>query len=140
MVASTENIFSNYLAAIETELQQALLPTINNGNPLLHDMLKYHMGWQYIHETNKSTGKRIRPLLTLLTCSAAGGEWQKALPTAAAVELVHNFSLIHDDIEDNSALRRGRPTVWKKWGYHRLSMPVMQCLPLLTYTQSDLRI
>jgi geranylgeranyl diphosphate synthase type I len=51
-----------------------------------------------------------------MTCSTAGGDWQRALPAAAAVELVHNFSLIHDDIEDNSTLRRGRLTVWKKWG------------------------
>jgi geranylgeranyl diphosphate synthase type I len=51
-----------------------------------------------------------------LTCAAAGGAWKDSLPAAAAVELVHNFSLIHDDIEDNSPLRRGRPTVWKKWG------------------------
>jgi geranylgeranyl diphosphate synthase type I len=52
----------------------------------------------------------------LLASQAAGGEWERALPAAAAVELVHNFSLIHDDIEDNSPLRRGRPTLWKLWG------------------------
>jgi geranylgeranyl diphosphate synthase type I len=46
----------------------------------------------------------------------SGGKWENSLPAAAAVELVHNFSLIHDDIEDNSHLRRGRPTVWTKWG------------------------
>ncbi len=61
-------------------------------------------------------GKRIRPLLVLLTCSSAGGDWSQALPGATAVELVHNFSLIHDDIEDHSTLRRGRSTVWNKWG------------------------
>jgi geranylgeranyl diphosphate synthase type I len=116
MVASTENILNRYLAAIEIELQQALLPSVNNENHLLHDMLTYHLGWQDKNDNNKTSGKRIRPLLTLLTCSTAGGDWQRALPAAAAVELVHNFSLIHDDIEDNSALRRGRPTVWKKWG------------------------
>ncbi len=116
MVESSENILSSYLVAIETELQQALMPSINYGNPLLHDMLTYHLGWQDKYDNNKTSGKRIRPLLTLLTCSTAGGDWQRALPVAAAVELVHNFSLIHDDIEDNSALRRGRLTVWKKWG------------------------
>jgi geranylgeranyl diphosphate synthase type I len=47
---------------------------------------------------------------------ASGGDWRKALPAAAGVEYVHNFSLIHDDIQDQSPLRRGRPTVWKKWG------------------------
>ena len=43
-------------------------------------------------------------------------DWHKALPAAAAVELLHNFSLIHDDIQDHSDMRRGRPTVWVKWG------------------------
>lgn len=57
----------------------------------------------------------MRPLLVLLSTEAAGGNWVNALPAAAAVELVHNFSLLHDDIEDNSSLRRGRPAVWVKW-------------------------
>jgi geranylgeranyl diphosphate synthase type I len=54
--------------------------------------------------------------LTLLCCEASGGEWRTALPAAAAVELLHNFSLIHDDIEDGDPMRRGRPTLWKLWG------------------------
>jgi geranylgeranyl diphosphate synthase type I len=52
----------------------------------------------------------------LLSAEAAGGDWEVAIPAAAAVELLHNFSLIHDDIQDQSTLRRGRPTVWAKWG------------------------
>ncbi len=79
-------------------------------------MLAYHMGWRTDGEPVVVGGKRIRPLLVLLVCTAAGGDWSLALPGAAAVELIHNFSLIHDDIEDRSPLRRGRPTVWKKWG------------------------
>jgi geranylgeranyl diphosphate synthase type I len=79
-------------------------------------MLAYHLGWEGEGASPEARGKRIRPLLLLLTCAAAGGEWQRALPAAAAVELIHNFSLIHDDIQDNSPLRRGRPTVWKRWG------------------------
>jgi geranylgeranyl diphosphate synthase type I len=74
------------------------------------------MGWQEKSKTTTTRGKRIRPLLVLLTCTAAGGDWEAALPAAAAVEMVHNFSLIHDDIQDHSPLRRGRSTVWKKWG------------------------
>jgi geranylgeranyl diphosphate synthase type I len=54
--------------------------------------------------------------LTLLSAAALGADWKQALPAAAGVELVHNFSLIHDDIQDHSAARRGRPTVWIKWG------------------------
>jgi geranylgeranyl diphosphate synthase, type I len=74
------------------------------------------MGWTASPKESTLRGKRIRPLLVLLACSAAGGDWNLALPGATAVELIHNFSLIHDDIEDHSPLRRGRPTVWKKWG------------------------
>ncbi|MFN3763642.1 MAG: polyprenyl synthetase family protein [Anaerolineae bacterium] len=58
----------------------------------------------------------MRPVLCLLCCEACGGDWEQALPAAAAVELVHNFSLIHDDIEDGDSTRRGRPTVWSVWG------------------------
>jgi geranylgeranyl diphosphate synthase type I len=54
--------------------------------------------------------------MCLLACEAAGGEWQRALPAAAAVELVHNFSLIHDDIQDRDTERHHRPTVWRIWG------------------------
>jgi geranylgeranyl diphosphate synthase type I len=61
-------------------------------------------------------GKLVRPRLCLLSCRAVGGDAFAAVPAAAAVELVHDFSLIHDDIEDRDDLRRGRPTVWKLWG------------------------
>src|SRR6185436_9073945 len=56
------------------------------------------------------------PLLVLLCTAASSGAWEPALPASAAVELVHNFSLVHDDIQDNSDKRRGRPTTWVKWG------------------------
>jgi geranylgeranyl diphosphate synthase type I len=58
----------------------------------------------------------LRPSLCLLACEAVGGEWRRALPAAAALELVHNFSLAHDDIEDSSLERRGRSTIWCLWG------------------------
>ena len=86
------------------------------GLETLYHMLAYHLGWEGEGSGPEARGKRIRPLLTLLACASAGGEWPDCLPAAAAVELIHNFSLIHDDIEDNSPLRRGRPTIWKKWG------------------------
>ena len=102
---------SLYLPALEDELRRAV-----GAGPAhlaeLYEMLTYHMGWT----DGQAGGKRIRPLLTLLCCSAAEGDWQTALPMAAGVELLHNFSLIHDDIQDNSPLRRGRPTMWSRWG------------------------
>jgi geranylgeranyl diphosphate synthase type I len=104
------------LPAIETELQQVVQRIESPGMEPLHHMVAYHMGWDGEKAGPNTRGKRIRPLLVLLSAHAAGGSWEAALPAAAAVELVHNFSLIHDDIEDNSPLRRGRKTVWTIWG------------------------
>jgi geranylgeranyl diphosphate synthase type I len=80
----------------------------------VRDMIAYHLGW--VGATSASRGKRVRPLLTLLSCAAAEGRWESALPAASSVELIHNFSLVHDDIQDRSETRRGRPTLWKRWG------------------------
>lgn len=60
-------------------------------------------------------GKRIRPFLTLLGCGICGGKIQDALSSALAVEILHNFTLIHDDIMDSADTRRGHPSVFKKW-------------------------
>jgi geranylgeranyl diphosphate synthase type I len=105
------------LDAIELELQkQVQRHTDQPGMSDLYSMISYHMGWEREGSRPITRGKRIRPLLVALSAAACGGDWQKSLPASAAVELIHNFSLIHDDIEDNSFLRRGRPTVWKMWG------------------------
>lgn len=60
-------------------------------------------------------GKRMRPMLTLMACDLFGEDFKKALPAALAVEVFHNFSLVHDDIMDDAPLRRGKPTVHEKW-------------------------
>lgn len=60
-------------------------------------------------------GKRIRPLLTLMGCELFGGDIEKALYPAVGVEIFHNFTLLHDDIMDKAPIRRGQPTVYKKW-------------------------
>jgi geranylgeranyl diphosphate synthase type I len=104
------------LAAIEDELQRVVAQNRKPGLEEMHHMLAYHMGWEGEGAGPSARGKRIRPLLVLLTTAASGGEWQCALPAAAGVELLHNFSLIHDDIQDQSPLRRGRFTLWKRWG------------------------
>ena len=64
----------------------------------------------------KAGGKKFRPALTLLSCQAVGGKPETALKAAAAIELTHTFSLIHDDIMDNDDTRRGKPAVHKVWG------------------------
>lgn len=104
------------LAQIEQELQKQISRLDNPRTQSFHEMLTYHMGWTGEGAGPEATGKRIRPLLVLLCTAACGADWQSALPAAAAVELVHNFSLVHDDIQDNSDKRRGRSTTWVKWG------------------------
>jgi geranylgeranyl diphosphate synthase, type I len=111
-----EQLSNLMLPAVEEELKRSLVPVNGQGLDELHSMLAYHLGWEGEGAGPTASGKRIRPLLVLLTTQAAGGDWKCALPAAAGIELVHNFSLIHDDIEDNSPLRRGRPTVWSRWG------------------------
>lgn len=102
--------------AIEADLQAVVRQADGPGLAELHGMLAYHMGWEGEGAGLRATGKRVRPMLVLLTCAAASGDWQAALPGASAVELIHNFSLIHDDIQDGSETRRGRPTLWTRWG------------------------
>lgn len=105
-----------YLPLLEAEMRAAL-ETEGRTAPF-YDMMRYHMGWldADLRPVQAPAGKRLRPLLCMLICEAVGGKVEHALPAAAAIELVHNFSLIHDDIEDDSDTRRHRTTVWKLWG------------------------
>jgi geranylgeranyl diphosphate synthase type I len=106
--------FTSYRNAVRVELKEV----IDSCPPTLGNMLRYHMGWQdeHGHSCSKESGKFIRSTLCLLSCQAVGGDASQVMPAAAAVELIHNFSLIHDDIEDASYERHHRPTVWKLWG------------------------
>ena len=79
----------------------------------LYEMVRYHLG---LDGSGAPTGKRMRPLLGLLAYASITGDYQAALPGAAAVELGHNFSLVHDDIEDGDRERRHRPTLWALHG------------------------
>src|SRR5512133_827832 len=108
--------FEVMLPEIEKELQRQVSRLDAANTRQFHEMLTYHMGWTGEGAGKEATGKRIRPLIVLLATASAGGDWMPALPAAAAVELIHNFSLVHDDVQDNSDKRRGRPTVWAKWG------------------------
>jgi geranylgeranyl diphosphate synthase type I len=120
-----ESLSKLYLPAIEQELHAVIDRAFTSDYHELRFMLTYHLGWEGGKAGPEAQGKRIRPLLVLLCAGASVPDnfsdsqttmWKKALPAAASVELLHNFSLIHDDIQDHSPLRRGRPTVWMEWG------------------------
>ena len=90
---------------------------INSVKKLSDDLLpviEYHFGWKTIKgfETPKDAGKRLRPALAVLSSEAVGGSPETAIPGAVAVEMIHNFSLIHDDIIDGDKERRHRPSAW----------------------------
>lgn len=99
------------------------------GGELLRAMLRHHIGWS---ARCPAAGKLVRPRLCLLCCQAVGGDARAAVPAAAAVELIHNFSLVHDDIQDRDEMRRGRPTVWARWGEAQ-AISAGDCLYALAY-------
>jgi geranylgeranyl diphosphate synthase type I len=110
-------IFNRYLPLLEQALRGAIsVPCPELGRH--YGMMHYHLGWvdEALTPVPGDGGKRLRPLLCLLVTEATGGSTERVMPAAVALELLHNFSLVHDDIEDNSATRRGRPSVWKVWG------------------------
>ncbi len=113
---SLNQFMESMLPAIETELQRQISRLDEPRMKPFYKMLTYHMGWTGEGAGPEATGKRIRPLMVLLTTAACNTQWLHAKPAAAAVELVHNFSLVHDDIQDNSEKRRGRSTAWMIWG------------------------
>jgi geranylgeranyl diphosphate synthase type I len=117
---SLHDLQERYLPGLEAELR-AVVQARQQRHDELFGILKYHLGWvdASLQPASARYGKRVRPTLCLLSCEACGGDWEAALPAAAAVELLHDFSLIHDDIEDGDRTRRGRDTVWAVWGQAR---------------------
>ncbi len=104
--------FDNYLTAWRERVDRALdeiLPPVDQAPALIHEAMRY---------TIFAGGKRLRPILCLLSAKAAGGVEEEAMPAACAVEMVHAFSLIHDDLPamDDDDLRRGKPTNHKVFG------------------------
>lgn len=111
-----ERLVTMYGLSIDREIQRFL--SLGQTNPDFMAMMAYQFGYvdEQLRPINESGGKRFRPLLCLLACEGVGGSVQQALTAAAAIEILHNFSLVHDDIEDRDSTRRHRPTVWKLWG------------------------
>jgi geranylgeranyl diphosphate synthase type I len=109
-----EKLLRRYREATLAEMKAVLA-----GRRLpLYDMMHYHLGsaGPEGRPAAARAGKMLRPALCLLSCEAVGGRRRQAAPAAAAIELLHNFTLIHDDIEDASESRHGRDTVWRVWG------------------------
>ncbi len=134
---SIQSSLARHQSAIQEALHRAIQKVKDhpdNGFEYAPDLtpfygqIQYHLGWvdeDFLLIAN-NPGKLLRPTLLLLSYEAAGA-WglatgentsylRRALPAAAAIELTHNFTLIHDDIEDSDAERRHRKTLWKRWG------------------------
>jgi geranylgeranyl diphosphate synthase type I len=98
-------------------VEDALRAVVGDGDDPLIRTARYVLGWEdEAGRPSNAGGKRVRPSLCLLAAEAVGGMPQDALAGAAAVELVHNFSLVHDDVQDRDAERHHRPTVWALFG------------------------
>lgn len=106
------------LASSRALLDPFLRSAVDTMPPLVGRIARYHLGWadELGLKIDAGSGKAVRPTLALLSAEAVGGDPEAALPAAAAVELVHNFSLLHDDVIDHDATRRHRPTAWVVFG------------------------
>jgi geranylgeranyl diphosphate synthase type I len=104
------------LGLLLADTESEILRVVGDRDPStvgVYEMIRYHLG---LDGSSGPRGKRMRPLLGLLAYASIAGEHTRALPGAAAVELGHNFSLVHDDIEDGDVERRHRPTLWALHG------------------------
>ena len=102
----------------QTVIWNHLYNSVFNRRGEVYEAVKYSLGFvdqNGIVQPNPS-GKMLRSLLCTFTCDSTGGNWKDALPSAISLELIHNFSLIHDDIQDRDTVRRHRPTTWILWG------------------------
>ncbi len=120
-------ILNNYSGKVEPIILELLCSRIEKKN---HPLIKYQI---------LSGGKRLRPAMILACCQMMGGKIKEALYAAACIEILHNYTLIIDDIIDNSSLRRGNPTVWKKFG-----RPMAECVAVAyvasIFQENDKRI
>ena len=104
------------LADLIADTEGEIVRLVQDRDPSTHglyEMVRYHLA---LDGKDANGGKRVRPLLGLLAYASIAGDHRQALPGAAAVELGHNFSLVHDDIEDGDTERRHRPTLWTVHG------------------------
>ncbi len=107
------DVFAPYRAPLEAALKAALP---RDDSPV-SAACRYVMGWEDDEgRPSVAGGKRLRPLVTCHVANLFGAPFETVLPGAVAIELVHNFSLVHDEIQDQDATRHGRPTLWARFG------------------------
>ena len=99
-------VSNQQISAYRDEINSQLLSVYNTGPESLVNPINYVLSGK---------GKRIRPILTLFTAESFGGTKSESMPAALAVEILHNFTLVHDDIMDEDNIRHGKPTVHRKW-------------------------
>ncbi|HLI56463.1 MAG TPA: polyprenyl synthetase family protein [Actinomycetota bacterium] len=106
------------LASARQTVEPALMAAVDRLHDASRLVTGYHLGWYDAdgRRTLGAGGKALRPALALLSAEAAGGTLEEGIPGAVAVELVHNFSLLHDDVMDQDAERRHRTSTWKAFG------------------------
>ncbi len=97
----------DYISKQSEKIEAAIYDNVPNEPEYIYEMLREYLS---------RGGKRIRPILTLASSDSLDGRDEDALPYALAIEIFHNFTLIHDDIEDNSSVRRGKPTLHEQFG------------------------
>ena len=114
MTTTLSTSLESSMAAFRSAMQAA----VARMDPSSATISAYHLGWSDADGAplQASAGKGVRPTLAMLSAQAAGAEPDEGIPAAVAVELVHNFSLLHDDVMDGDTERRHRPTVWALWG------------------------
>lgn len=97
----------------EDELETKMMVQAGQSEPGLTEMIRYHFGW---HADGEQRGKRLRPVIHLLSTIALGAPLESAFNSAVALEIFHNFTLVHDDIQDKGDYRQGRLAMWKHYG------------------------
>jgi len=117
---SFEALFGSIVADIDADMQAARAAQTPIA-PILWEIIDYQFGWDLDDSdaARRVSGKKIRPLLMALVAQAIDGRYEHVLPAGTALEFIHNFTLIHDDVMDKSEERRHRPTVWTRWGAYQ---------------------
>lgn len=107
--------YETIMLEFDSHLQQFIQTAAGAG---LRAKMEYHLGWrdESLQEVKRNTGKRGRPALCLLSSLLFSRDYHRSFPVAAALEILHNFSLVFDDVQDLDPMRRGKPSVWSLWG------------------------